>query len=241
LQASVRDAVSRCLNGETYDLRQLEKLFSREPQITACLIAAANSAALQQGEPCMTLRQALPRLGLAHSLNLVLGLAIQRNAQLKDSRLAELAASTCARALQSADLAYWLASELQLDAERCFTAGLLHNIGELALLRSLQDWLDAGGELTDQMIRHNLQRRAAGFGSALRIHWRLPIALRELIAAFYSLGSGVFSREALVLNLVNQALSLGNQQQPTELLEARCARLLRLDAGLLARLPLAAA
>jgi hypothetical protein len=44
-----------------------------------------------------------------------------------------------------------------------------------------------------------------------------------------------------VLNLVNQALSLGNQQQPTELLEARCARLLRLDAGLLARLPLAAA
>jgi len=241
LLGDVREAVSRCLNGEDYDLRQLEHLFSREPQITARLIAAANSAALQQGAPCQTLRQALPRLGVAHTLNLVLGMAIQRNAQLRDPRLAERAASTYARAQQSADLAHWLASELQLDAELCFTAGLLHNIGELALLRSLQDWQDGGGELHEAAIEQQLQRRAAGFGSALRIRWRLPIGLRELIAAFYHLGSGVFSREALVLNLVNQAMALGSHQLPGDLLEARCARLLRLDPKLLARLPLAAA
>ena len=241
LLGEVREAVSRCLNGEDYDLRQLEQMFSREPQITARLIAAANSAALQQGAPCQTLRQALPRLGVAHTLNLVLGMAIQRNAQLRDPHLAERAASTYARAQQCADLAHWLASELQLDAELCFTAGLLHNIGELALLRSLQDWLDAGEPLGEDEIEQQLQRRAAGFGSALRIRWRLPIGLRELIAAFYNLGSGVFSREALVLNLVSQALTLGSHQLPGELLEARCARLLRLDPKLLARLPLAAA
>lgn len=241
LLGDVREAVSRCLNGEDYDLRQLEQMFSREPQITARLIAAANSAALQQGEPCQTLRQALPRLGVAHTLNLVLGMAIQRNAQLRDPHLAAQAASTYARAQHCADLAHWLAGELQLDAELCFTAGLLHNIGELALLRSLQDWLDAGGTLREGEVEQQLQRRAAGFGSALRIHWRLPIGLRELIAAFYHLGSGVFSREALVLNLVNQAMALGSHQLPGDLLEARCTRLLRLDPKLLARLPLAAA
>lgn len=237
LLAEVRDAVSRCMNGEDYDLRQLERLFSREPQITARLIAAANSAAQHQGAPCQTLRQALPRLGVAHTLNLVLGLAIQRNVQLKDPRLASLAQAVYTRTEQSADLAHWLANELHLDAELCFTAGLLHNIGELALLRSLQDWLDGGGELDDEAIAQQMSRRAAGFGSALRIQWRLPIGLRELIAAFYSLGSGVFSLEAVILNLVNELLNLGGRQVH-ELLDSRCARLLRLDAGLLKRLPL---
>jgi HD-like signal output (HDOD) protein len=168
-------------------------------------------------------------------------MAVQRNAQLSDPRLAELASSAWDSAQRSAELARWLAGELNLDAELCFTAGLLHNIGELALLRSLQDWQDAGGTLRDEDIHTNFQQRAAGFGSALRIRWRLPFGLRELIAAFYNLGSGVFSREALVLNLVCQVLRLRSNESPKELREERCVRMLRLDLSLLERMPLAAA
>ena len=241
LLASVRDSVSQCLNGDDSDLRELEEVFARDPQITARLIAAANSAAQHQGAPCQTLSQALPRLGLARTLNLVLGMAVQRNALLSDPRLAELASSAWDSAQRSAELARWLAGELNLDAELCFTAGLLHNIGELALLRSLQDWQDAGGVLRDEDIHQSFQQRAAGFGSALRIRWRLPFGLRELIAAFYNLGSGVFSREALVLNLVCQALRLRSNQSPKELRDERCVRMLRLDLSLLERMPLAAA
>lgn len=243
LLASVRDSVSQCLNGDDSDLRELEEVFARDPQITARLIAAANSAAQHQGAPCQTLSQALPRLGLglARTLNLVLGMAVQRNALLSDPRLAELASSAWDSAQRSAELARWLAGELQLDAELCFTAALLHNIGELALLRSLQDWQDAGGTLRDEDIHNSFQQRAASFGSALRIRWRLPFGLRELIAAFYNLGSGVFSREALVLNLVCQVLRLRSNQSPKELREERCVRMLRLDLSLLERMPLAAA
>lgn len=241
LLASVRDSVSQCLNGDDSDLRELEEVFARDPQITARLIAAANSAAQHQGAPCQTLSQALPRLGLARTLNLVLGMAVQRNALLSDPRLAELASSAWDSAQRSAELARWLAGELQLDAELCFTAALLHNIGELALLRSLQDWQDAGGTLRDEDIHQSFQQRAASFGSALRIRWRLPFGLRELIAAFYNLGSGVFSREALVLNLVCKVLRLRSNQSPKELREERCVRMLRLDLSLLERMPLAAA
>lgn len=93
--------------------------------------------------------QALPRLGVARTLNLVLGLSVQRNARLSDPRLAERGVRTWAAAQRSAEVAHWLASELSLDAELCYTAGLLHNIGELALLRCMQDWQDAGGNLSD--------------------------------------------------------------------------------------------
>jgi HD-like signal output (HDOD) protein len=237
LFSDVRHAVSQGLQSGEQDLGELEAVFGRDPQITALLIAAASSAAQHQGIPCQTLTQALQRLGVARTLNLVLGLALQRNAQLRDPRLAELAALAWQQARRSAELARWLAAELKLDAELCYTAGLLHNIGELALLRSLQDWLEAGGTLSNDEIDDALRRRAASFGSALRIRWRLPFGLRELIAAFYRLGAGVFSREALVLNLAGLLLALPSNQLPSSLAEARCVRLLRLDAQLLERLP----
>ena len=237
LLSDVRTAVSQGLQAGEKDLGELAAVFGSDPQITALLIAAASTAAQHQGTPCQTLAQALHRLGVARTLNLVLGLALQRNAQLRDPRLAELATHAWQQARRSADLAHWLAVELKLDAELCYTAGLLHNLGELALLRSLQDWLEAGGELSGEQIEQVMRARAASFGSALRIRWRLPFGLRELIAAFHGLGSGVFSREALVLNLSGLLLALPAGAQPESLAEARCVRLLRLDLALLRRLP----
>ncbi|SDU94040.1 HDOD domain-containing protein [Pseudomonas sihuiensis] len=239
LLSDVRNAVSQGLQAGEQDLGELEAVFGSDPQITALLIAAASTAAQHQGVPCHTLTQALQRLGVARTLNLVLGLALQRNAQLRDPRLAELAAHTWQQARRSAELARWLALELKLDAELCYTAGLLHNLGELALLRSLQDWLEAGGELSNEQIDDAMLRRSASFGSALRIRWRLPFGLRELIAALYGLGSGVFSREALVLNLTGLLLALPNNELPASLVEARCVRMLRLDPALLERVPVA--
>lgn len=237
LLGDVREAVSQSLQADQVDLRDLDEVFSRDPQITARLIAAANSAAQHLGMPCQTLAQAMQRLGITRVLNLVLGMALERNARLRDPRLAELAETVWRSAQRSAELGYWLASELDLDAELCYTAGLLHNIGELALLRSLQDWQDAGGSLGNEELEDVLRRRAASFGSALRIRWRLPFGLRELVAAFHGLGRGVFSREALVLNLCAALLRLPNDQPPASLLGERSARLLRLDPLLLERIP----
>ncbi|WP_439887054.1 hypothetical protein ACSX1C_16610 [Pseudomonas sp. MBLB4123] len=54
-----------------------------------------------------------------------------------------------------------------------------------------------------------------------------------MIAAFYRLSSGVFSREALVLNLTGLLLNLPPEQTPSDLRSARCVSLLRLDPELL--------
>ncbi|WP_437879555.1 HDOD domain-containing protein [Pseudomonas sp. LRF_L74] len=230
----VRNAVATSLQAHDADLGELEKTFIRDPQITARLIAAANSAAEHVGAPCQTVGQALQRLGIGRCLNLVLGLAVQRNARLSDERLMALSAPLAEAAMRGASLAAWLARRLGLDAELCFTAGLLHNIGDLAVLRSLQDWQDAGGVLSDEQIAAAQKSHSAKFGSALRIRWRLPFGLRELVAAFYGKGSGVFSREALVLNLSAELL----RGEPLEsVAESRPARMLRLPTGLLEEIP----
>ena len=172
LLETVLSALQR-LQGGDQDYAQLEELLARDPQVTARLISVASSAT-QPPKPCLSLAQAQRQLGLARSLQLVTELALQHNARLVEPRLAELAAQLSAQALRTARLASWLARQLKLDVELCFSAGLLQNIGELALLRSLQEWLDSGGALDEAQLQRYLRERAAGFGSALRAQWALP-------------------------------------------------------------------
>ncbi len=236
LQEGVLVALQR-LQGGDQDFAELEELLTRDPQVTARLISVASNGAAQPAAPCLGLAQARRQLGAARSLQLVTELALQHNARLPEPRLAELAGQLGHQALRTARLASWLARQLKLDVELCFSAGLLQNIGELALLRSLQEWLDSGGALNEADLQRCLRERAAGFGSALRAQWALPLELRQVISAYYALGAGVLRREALVLNLTRLLIELPADAEPASLAGERTVRLLRIDPDLLARAP----
>lgn len=236
LQEAVLVALQR-LQGGDQDFAELEELLTRDPQVTARLISVASNGAAQPAAPCLGLAQARRQLGAARSLQLVTELALQHNARLPEPRLAELAGQLGHQALRTARLASWLARQLKLDVELCFSAGLLQNIGELALLRSLQEWLDSGGALDEADLQRCLRERAAGFGSALRAQWALPLELRQIISAYYALGAGVLRREALVLNLTRLLIELPADAEPASLAGERTVRLLRIDPDLLARAP----
>ncbi|WP_248797928.1 HDOD domain-containing protein [Pseudomonas sp. MWU13-2105] len=236
LMADVQLAVKRSLNPGGLDLKLLEQEIRTDPQITAVLIAAANSAGQHLGSAVQTLAQALQRLGAAQSMNLILGLTLKRSARLSDAALGDYAERYWELSLHTAEYGYALARLLDLDQERCYCAGLLHRLGDLALLRCLQEWLSAGGELDDELIGESLYTLGAGFGSALRTRWRLPLELRELIAAVYQLGGGVYSREALVMNLAAQMARLTPHEGVEELAKSRTARLLKVGLPELMRL-----
>lgn len=237
LLTDVQLAVKRSLNPNGLDLRLLEEEVRTDPQITAVLIAAANSAAHHLGEGVQTLYQALHRLGTGQSMNLVLGLALKRSARLSDPLLADYAERYWELSLHTAEYARTLARLLDLDQERCYCAGMLHCLGDLALLRCLQEWKQAGGELDDQeQIGNALTEFAAAYGSALRTRWRLPLELRELIAAVYQLGGGVYSREALVMNMAASLARLTEHEGVEALAKSRTARLLKIGLPELMRL-----
>ncbi|MCX4218597.1 response regulator [Pseudomonas sp. MCal1] len=229
LMTDVQVAVKRSLNPVGLDLKLLEEEIRTDPQITAVLIAAANSAAQHHGAPVQTLAQALHRLGTGQSMNLILGLALKRSARLSDPCLADYAERYWGLSLHTAEYARTLARLLDLDQERCYCAGMLHRLGDLALLRCLQEWKQAGGELDElEEVGDALAEFGAAYGSALRTRWRLPLELRELIAAVYQLGGGVYSREALVMNMAAQMARLTEHEGVEELAKSRTARLLKI-------------
>ncbi|BAN45859.1 putative two-component response regulator [Metapseudomonas resinovorans NBRC 106553] len=234
----VREALEQALEAHKRDLAELEPLLHQDPQLTGQLIAAANSAAQHLGSNCQTLGQALARLGPQHSLNLALGLTLQRSVSLIDPLLVPHGERIWRQAQRTADLARWLAQCLEGDSERCYTAGLLHLLGDLAVLRSIQSWRDLGGEgLTAEQVDDALREHAAPFGSALRTRWRLPLELRQLIAAAYQLGGGVYSRDALILHVAKLVAELPEGEDATQLAKHKAARMLDLDAAVLASLP----
>lgn len=238
LLRGVQEALQRCLEPGEQDLGELEQTFRQDPQLTAQLIAAANSAAQHCGSSCQTLAQALARLGLKHSLNLALGLALQRNISLADPQLQAAGLRLWSQSQQVANLGHWLAQQLGVDGERCYTAGLLHLLGDLVVLRSIQDWCaQGGGEVSAEQVEGALQRHGAPFGSALRTRWRLPLELRQLVAACFQLGSGVYSREALILHIARLAASLPEGEDPRNLASTKAAHMLGLDSSLLGSLP----
>ena len=237
LMADVQMAVNASLNTRGLDLVRLEEEIRTDPHITAVLIAAANSAALHVGDAVQTLSQALHRLGSAQSMNLILGLALKHSARLSDPFLADYAERFWNLSLHTAEYARTLARLLDLDQERCYCAGILHCLGDLALLRCLQEWKQAGGELDErEEVGNALAEFGAAYGSSLRTRWRLPLELRELIAATYQLGGGVYSREALVMNMAAQLARLTEHEGIEALAKSRTARLLKIGLPELMRL-----
>lgn len=236
LFADVQVAIKRALNPQGLNLKVLEEEVRSDPQVTAVLIAAANSAALHREAPVQTLLQALNKLGSTQSMNLILGLTLKRSARLTDPLLAQHAAHFWNLSLHTAEYARSLARMLDLDEERCYCAGLLHCLGDLAVLRCLQEWRLAGGELDEGHVHTSLKEFGAAFGSALRTRWRLPLSLRELIAAIYQLGGGVYSREILAMNLAGQLARLPADQGLEKVAENKTARLLKVGLPQLSRL-----
>jgi len=236
LFADVQVAIKRALNPQGLNLKVLEEEVRSDPQVTAVLIAAANSAALHRDAPVQTLLQALNKLGSTQSMNLILGLTLKRSARLTDPLLAQHAAHFWNLSLHTAEYARSLARMLDLDEERCYCAGLLHCLGDLAVLRCLQEWRLAGGELDESHVHTSLKDFGAAFGSALRTRWRLPLSLRELIAAIYQLGGGVYSREILAMNLAGQLARLPADQGLEKVAENKTARLLKVGLAQLSRL-----
>ncbi|UVK99001.1 response regulator [Pseudomonas sp. B21-048] len=237
LMTDVQVAIKRSLNPDGLDLTVLEDEVRTDPHVTAVLIAAANSAAQHHGVAVQTLAQALHRLGAGQSMNLILGLALKRSARLSDPQLADYAERYWELSLHTAEYARMLARLLDLDQARCYCAGMLHRLGDLALLRCLQEWKQAGGELDEwEEVGDALAEFGAGYGSALRTRWRLPLELRELIAAVYQLGGGVYSREALVMNMAAQLARLTEHEGIEALSKSRTARLLKIGLPELMRL-----
>lgn len=200
----------------------LSNRWQNQVALTARLLDVANSSSFRRsGQPCYLLREAVQTLGVPMSLNQALALALDLTHTLTDSRLQGQARALASVSQVVARTAWGLARQIGEEPARAYTAGLLHRLGELAVLGVAQQHLDSGHALSDEALADALQSWAAPFGNTLKAQWALPLALRDLIGATHRLLRGPEPRGRLMMRA---AALIAQEQSGSD----ECHKLLRL-------------
>jgi DNA-binding response OmpR family regulator len=198
----------------------LAREWREEPALTLRLLDVANSSAFRRtGEPCDNLRDAVALLGVGMSLNHALAQSLDITHKLSDPYLKELAGEQGRKSLELAELANTMARKLGLDPSPCFTAGLLHRVGEVAVISTAQQFISSDGALDNDDIDLALHQWSGPLGNVLKVAWRLPLPLRDLIGACYLMPRGTSDRSRVVMRT---AWLLGNDMSRGQ----ECERLL---------------
>ncbi|MDC0662985.1 HDOD domain-containing protein [Marinobacter sp. SS21] len=206
---------------ETLDATQLAERWRDETGLTTRLLDVANASSYRAtGEPVGTLAEAIRLIGTKMSLNLALGLAMDATHTLSDPRLRERAEAYQRQCEEVGRHAQQMFRKLAVSEPKAFTAGLLSRAGELVVLSVLQQYLNNGGSLSDERIEQALGDWAQPCGNRLKVVWRLPLDLRELIGAIHFLPRGNARQDRIVM----RAASMIGQGQGES---AECQRLLR--------------
>lgn len=183
------------------DALALAEEWKTNPALSAKMLDVANSASFRRsGTSVKTLREAISTIGTAVALNQALALSLDIAGKLSCHRLAERAQLEQEQAIRVAEAASGLARRIGDAPAPYYTAGLLSRAGELAALKILQNQCDESGEQPDiEQIDSAIAYWAEKLGNRIKVQWRLPLDLRELIGAVYFVSRSNVSQSKLVM------------------------------------------
>ncbi|MBL1375764.1 HDOD domain-containing protein [Zobellella iuensis] len=200
--------------GQELSPAELARHWRGQAALSARLLDIANSASLgRAGKPIGKLEEAIAAMGVEMALNQAFALSLDISRALADPRLGERARHHLQQAEQVAAIARAMALSLGQEGAAFYTAGLLSRVGELGVLRALQDYIRLGGAISAQQIDDSLSRWAADYGNRVKIQWHLPLPLRELIGAVHLLKKNSADRGPLLMYLAAMTVA-GQLEQP---------------------------
>lgn len=207
--------ISSLLAQESVASDDIAKLIYHDPGLTAVILRAANSALLSTGTPVDSIPRAITRLGLERISELLVAADISRSFQgfpnnvvsLNDFWRHSLCCACVAQALARI--------HGYKDVDVAFTAGLLHDIGQLVIFSQYpdlsRDLLAISLNNTDGLCIHQAEKKVLGYdhtgiGAELATLWNLPENLRDCIAGHHD--PMILSADKILPTIVHIANSL---------------------------------
>ncbi|MCK7550553.1 response regulator [Marinobacter goseongensis] len=217
--AKVLDLIDRV---EDLSVAQLAEIWQTEASLCARLLEVANRSSFRRiGEPVGTVHDAIAVIGVPMALSqaLALALALDTDTASKPQSLARNAGYYGVQAETVGLEAQKIALALGKKPLEFQTAGLLSRMGELAVLRVMEEFIYQGGDLSDSEIESGLRDWAHRYGNKLKVRWRLPLAIRQMIGAVHYLAREDVRQDLLVMRAAG-LIAEGRMETP------ECQRLL---------------
>lgn len=166
-------------DSETCSMDQIAQVIMEDQTLASRVLQASNSAFFGGLKKVETISQALVRLGMAQVTSLAMAASQASAHHAQNPMLAQQMQNLWIRSLACAFGARWLASKTghQDQTEEAFLAGLLHDLGELFLLKVLDRMVNRSDDplpLSEPLMREILSAMHNDIGHRLMGKWELP-------------------------------------------------------------------
>lgn len=172
------------LNTDDFDYNQVISLVERSPGLATEFLKMVNSAVYSRGGKISDLRLALPRLGRT-STKAVIYLYSARTSLPNKLIFLPVIQSIVRHCQATALIAGYLSRRYYPDPESAFTAGLLHDVGKLALLQNISKTFnlpeEINGELTEESFNEIFPKLHEKVGAFLAELWDMDDEIKAAI------------------------------------------------------------
>ncbi len=213
---------------EEPDVRLLEKLVVSDPALTSQLLRMANSAFYRGLTKISTVRNAIIRIGITEIANIVTLITHGKNFHSKDAVVREILAKLWTHSVGCAIGSQWLALRRGLRdlCQEAFIAGLLHDVGKLFLITTI-DSIRASGRITSlpspELMNELMDSMHTKYGHSLLKNWNLPETYCEIALRHHEEECRDEDTLLLLVRLGNSAckkMGIGLHDDPSLLLAA---------------------
>lgn len=165
------------------DFNELAVAVGTDPTLATRIMGVANSSFFRGTSDVVNVRDALMRMGIREARTIVIVVAL-RSTVLRSPGLGDLAHGIWKHALLSAAACQEISSELPRWESSGFLAGLVHELGQLAVLAfatELPAWQDDGAVPSADVVAALSDTTLAALGAMILESWHFPAPFCEAV------------------------------------------------------------
>lgn len=204
--------LSSVINDPEAGIDDFEQAVLLDPVLTACTLQAANSLNPDAASPIATVREAAERIGMRRLYDVAVGSSIRRTLPQRIPGYGITAQKFWIHCIAVATIADLLARKLELkNTEMAFTAGLLHDIGQLVIGNFLAHAMPAANWWTfdtPAKERSLLGCNHCDVGYEVAVKWNLPDSIRDACRWHHEMTKAADDLDTDMITIINAADAL---------------------------------
>lgn len=215
------------LSKEDFSMGQVAQIITEDQALASHVLRMANSAFFGGLSKVATIRDAIVRLGARQVTNIVTLVTQGQQYRSKDKLMAAYMQTLWKHAMGCALGAKWFAEKIGYKelAQEALIAGLLHDIGQLFLLKVLEDVQTSEPQvpLSKQVIFEILQQLHVEQGTILMQQWNLPDSYTAVVSQHHEPTYDTNNTLLTIVRLVDMAcrkVGIGLRHDPSLVLAA---------------------